>query len=110
MRRASVLLLLIVSAAACARVVMPRPTTADAVRAESRWPGTSLADLEHGRSLYLNRCTACHQPVSPGAVPPDEWPMHVNEMRERAHLDAEEADVVIRYLVTMASAQGKGGR
>lgn len=90
-------------AGGCARTTLPRPTAADATRA-----GTTLAELEHGRSLYLNHCAGCHQPVAPSAKPASEWPAHVTEMQERAHLDDREAAAVIRYLVTMAADRGSG--
>jgi mono/diheme cytochrome c family protein len=90
---------------ACARVQLPVAGPRDVSRASVRWPGTSEGDLARGRSLYQGRCTSCHQPFLPGAVPAAEWPGHVHEMRERAHLSPEEADLVVRYLVTMASAR-----
>ena len=33
-----------------------------------------------------------------------EWPAHVAEMKDRAHLATAEADLMIRFLVTMADA------
>lgn len=95
---------------ACARPNLPHATTADALRASSTWPGTTTAQLDHGRSLYLSRCTSCHLPVEPSRIAAAEWPEHVNEMKERAHLDEEEASLVIRYLVTMADEQHAGSR
>jgi mono/diheme cytochrome c family protein len=87
---------------ACARIQMPTPTGADAARAGSRWPGTTVADLDRGRSLYVAHCSSCHQPVAPTRIPANEWPAHLEEMAERAHLSTEEASLVERYLVTMA--------
>jgi mono/diheme cytochrome c family protein len=99
MRRALLLAGLTVSLAGCARTQMPRPTAQQA-----QVSGIALADLDHGRSLYLARCSVCHQPVAPSNIAAAEWPGHVEEMRERAHLSAEEARLVENYLVTMASA------
>jgi mono/diheme cytochrome c family protein len=83
--------------AACAPSAPP-VTAGDAARA-----GTSVAQLEHGRSLYLARCSVCHVPVAPRAKPAAEWPGHVAEMQTRAHLSADEARLVTSYLVTIAS-------
>jgi cytochrome c5 len=102
-RSLSFLLVASLVAVACARVQMPRPSDADAARAGQRWPGTTVAELERGRSLYVARCAGCHQPVAPERIPADEWPEHVREMKERAHLSDEEMRLVERYLVTMAS-------
>jgi hypothetical protein len=42
----------------------------------------------------------------PKAVTAEAWRGHVDEMMERAHLDADEAELVTRYLMTMASSSG----
>jgi mono/diheme cytochrome c family protein len=108
MRRAvrslSVLALAADSLGACARVQMPRPTALDATRGSQRFPGLTVGELEHGRSLYVARCSSCHQPVPPSRIAAQEWPEHVAEMSERAHLDAQERRLVEAYLVTMAEA------
>ena len=88
---------------ACARVQMPRPTEADGARASGRWPGSSRASLERGRSLYVARCSVCHQPVEPTSIPAAEWPTHISDMKQRAGLSEEEARLIEQYLVTMAS-------
>ncbi len=103
MKSLAVALLVASFAVACARVQMPRPTELHAQSAQTRWPGVTVADLDRGRSLYVARCSSCHQPVPPTHIAPAEWPGHVQEMSERAHLDASEQRLVETYLVTMAS-------
>ncbi len=88
--------------AACAARALPRVMPPDVDRAQLTWPGTTAADLDHGRSLYLARCSSCHQPVLPDEVPAIEWPGHVDEMKERSALNDQEAALVTRYLVTMS--------
>lgn len=88
---------------ACATVYVPRPSLADAQRVAEQWPGTTVADLEQGRSLYLARCTRCHQPFEPREFPPEQWPREVTEMMKRSKLDATEAAGITRYLVTMST-------
>lgn len=95
----AVLLLL----AAC-RPTLPAATTADADRASRTWPGTTVAELEHGRQIYRERCSACHRPVAPHKVTPAEWPGHIAEMRTRAHLTEEQARLIEHYVVTMSRA------
>ena len=51
-------------------------------------------------------------PVRPAAVPAVEWPVHVREMKSRAHLSNDEAGLIEKYLITMslsASAPGPEG-
>jgi cytochrome c5 len=88
---------------ACAADV-PRATPLDAERAARTRPGTTLVDLERGRSTYLSKCTSCHRPIAPRSIAGDQWPQHVDEMRERAHLSAEEHDAIVLYLTTIATA------
>jgi mono/diheme cytochrome c family protein len=99
------LLLAALGLVACARAVLPTAGPADVQRATARWPGTSEAELARGRQLYQGHCASCHLPVMPHVVPADEWPMHVGEMKERAHLSEHEAELVTRYLVTMSTAR-----
>jgi cytochrome c5 len=87
---------------ACARLSLPAATPADVERAQTRWPGTTTAELEQGRALYRGRCTSCHQPVAPWRIGADEWPGHVAEMQDRSGLSEAEAELVLRYVVTMA--------
>lgn len=96
-------LLPLVLVAACARSTAPVATSVDAERAAARWPGTTLEELQQGRSLFVGHCGGCHLPPRPTDFSADEWPGHVDEMRERSGLTMDESDLVVRYLVTMAA-------
>jgi mono/diheme cytochrome c family protein len=92
--------LLVLLAAGCATgVVVPRATDADARRAQR-----PVADLDRGRSLYLARCSRCHQAVAPSRLSAHEWPRQVEEMKQGARLDGPELELVLLYLTTMSSA------
>src|SRR5262245_13754859 len=95
----------IAAGVACTRSALPVAGPGDVSRAATRWPGMSADALAHGRRLYQARCASCHAPVMPREVPEREWAGHVVEMQERAHLSDTEAELVTRYLVTMASTQ-----
>ena len=99
------LLLAAVAAVACARATLPVAGPVDVSRASARWPGISADDLLRGRHLYQVHCARCHTPVMPREVAAAEWPGHIVEMKERAGLSSAEAELVTRYLVTMATAQ-----
>jgi mono/diheme cytochrome c family protein len=94
---------LVAGALGCSTTSAPVVSPADVSRAAARWPGTDQAQLEAGRSLYLERCSSCHAPVEPGSIAADQWPAHVEDMRERARLDDDEVARIERYLVTIAS-------
>lgn len=85
-------------------VDVPRATPLDAQRAAQKHPGTTVADLDRGRSMYLSKCTSCHRPVAPRSIQSAHWPEHVGEMSERAHLTSEDRDAILLYLMTIAEA------
>jgi hypothetical protein len=104
MRAAAIIALVLAAAAGCGGSSLPTASEGDAARAQTRWPGVTTNELNHGRSLYVGHCGTCHLPVPPTEFTPDEWPAHVDEMQERAGLTAAEAESVQRYLMTMAIA------
>ena len=57
--------------------------------------GASVAQLNHGRELFANRCTACHSADPVTAYSKAEWVRIVDEMAERSNLrPAERADLL----------------
>lgn len=88
--------------AACAGATIPRVADADVERARTTAPEVTRASLEHGRSLYLARCSSCHQPFAPGSRDVDAWTFEVGQMRTLAGLDAEEEGLILSYLRTFA--------
>jgi hypothetical protein len=100
--RAALPILVVAATSACATPY--HPVTADEVRvAATRFPGSSRATLEKGRTLTLSHCGRCHRPFEPSAFRADAWPGLVKEMREGAGLDPEEESLIIRYLVSASA-------
>jgi hypothetical protein len=100
---AAILLLLSLGFAACAATIPPpHPTAADEGRARIRWPGTTLATLQQGRSLFVERCAGCHSLPSPSAHSAADWPGLLGEMADKARLEGPDREAVLQYLVTMA--------
>jgi mono/diheme cytochrome c family protein len=83
---------------------IPPPTDADALRASARYPGTTVADLAHGRELYIEHCSHCHSLHRPTEQPASAWPKIVREMTKRAKLDGASTEELIRYLVVASEA------
>jgi mono/diheme cytochrome c family protein len=89
---------------ACA-ASLPQPTQADAVKAATRWPGTTRVDLEQGRRLYVDKCAGCHALKAPSELPPELWESKVAEMR-REHevvLSDVQARSIVAYLYGVGS-------
>lgn len=95
-------MVLLLALGACSRSTAPHATADDAARAQGRWPGTTAEDLEHGRDVYVSKCSTCHLPPTPTDYAPDAWPGHILDMRDRAHLDADAEEAIRRYVITMA--------
>lgn len=87
----------------CAHSTAPVATEADAARAQARWPGITVEELNHGRKVYVGHCGGCHLPPAPSSQDAAAWPGHVREMSERAGLSGDEESEVIRYLQALAT-------
>ncbi len=93
--------------ASCA-AALRQPLPQDVAAVSAQWPGTTLADLERGRSLYVKRCSGCHTLVLPQEHPPARWPRLVDEMVEESRLLGRDRDDVVRFLVAVASEPEPG--
>lgn len=85
---------------------MPAAAPADLAHARSLWPETQLEQLQAGRKLYQSRCGGCHRLYAPGELPAGRWQEEVTEMAERSHLNAEQSDAVLKYLVALSQRKG----
>jgi len=95
----------VVAAVTACAGTLPPPTAADVKSASTRWPGTSIEQLQSGRRAYLAQCGKCHSLKSENAVPKEAWEETVNRMRTKdgAKLTDEEVAGIARYLYAMAS-------
>jgi cytochrome c5 len=93
--------------AACGGSAVPEPTTADAQRGALSYPDVTLAELSHGRTLYVSRCGSCHVLRRPAELSAKQWQDEVEEMRGKngVKLSEDEARAIIRYL-TVTSSRG----
>ena len=82
---------------ACAPRLPPKATLVDARRG-----GTSIAELEAGRSLVVRKCGNCHQTPMPSDHTAVEWLRALDEMSPRANVAGSQRAAIERYLVVMA--------
>jgi cytochrome c5 len=87
--------------AACTSA-LPTPTSADAAR-----QNTTVEQLSAGRERYALKCSGCHDLLLPSMHTAAEWPLRVDEMADDAHLDAEDRELIVRYLVAFARQDGR---
>jgi mono/diheme cytochrome c family protein len=88
---------------ACA-AALRQPTELDVRSATPHWPGTTLKDLQRGRSLYVRRCSGCHTLYLPSAYDAEVWPSLVESMSGKAALSREQQKDITRFVVTLAPA------
>src|SRR5579872_2715819 len=67
-------------------------TQSDADRAMQKFPGTTLADLTQGKSLYEQNCQRCHDLKKPESENESEWRGIMPHMSRKAHIDAQTQD------------------
>ena len=58
----------------------------------------SRAADDGARSIYMNRCSKCHEPFAPSHASPGEWPALVRRYGPRAGLFGDERERVLRWL------------
>jgi len=59
----------------------------------------NTAVLEHGREIYLGKCTSCHSAQTISKFSATEWPGIVNEMGHKAKLAPAEEQVLLTYVL-----------
>lgn len=95
-------------AVACTPAAL-HPSPGDASWAARKWPGTTVGDLEQGRTVFVSRCSSCHNLPSPDVKSPDEWAGVVGDMASGAKLSDTDRDLVLRYLAATSERLRHGG-
>lgn len=90
--------------AGCA-AALPRPSPATVTRAQGRWPDSSLAQLEQGRSMFVQRCSGCHALPLPDSRTEAEWKKVMDEMAAEAKLTPDERVLVERFVLSVRTRQ-----
>ena len=93
--------------AACASFKPLAPAQSDADRATKKFPGTTLADLTEGKSIFETKCHKCHSLKKPFSKSEDTIAKALPRMAKRANIDSKQQDLVLKYLLTMNSVQNK---
>ncbi len=73
------------------------PTAADEQAIAKQWPGTTKADLEKGRSAYVERCAGCHALPLPEEYPAQAWLGIMDRMAPKASLSDKERIDILRF-------------
>ena len=93
--------------ASCGVTKLAEPTDEDAKRGALKYPGYTVEMMRQDKALFEQKCSACHKLKKPGSEPSDKWASIVGGMTRRSlkkpdkTIKPEEANAIIRYLVTM---------
>ena len=58
----------------------------------------TLAELQQGRTLYINNCGQCHGLHSPDEYSPNSWINVLGNMAPRTGMTAAQVNIVDKYL------------
>jgi cytochrome c553 len=85
------------TSSACARRSPPQVTAVDAERGN-----VEIAELQQGRKLLLGKCAGCHKTPMPTDHTAAQWPKLIDEMADKAKLDATQRGLITKYLIVMS--------
>jgi mono/diheme cytochrome c family protein len=74
--------------------------------ASTRWSGVTASSLSKGHDLFLANCDVCHGYPDLTAIPDERWPNILEKMAKKSHLDAEERDAILHFVLASRSEQG----
>jgi len=80
------------------------PTEADATRAATKFPGTTLSDLSNGKLAYEANCAKCHNLKDPARYSEEKWRKVNPPMAKKAGIDAATEELILKYVLTAGSA------
>jgi len=58
-----------------------------------------LEDLKTGRSLYVNKCAACHHLRLPNKYNEKQWVVILNKMQKKAKITDDQKQLIYQYLI-----------
>ena len=105
MKKNLVLISTILMVACSAKIIMP--TQADVERANVKFPGISLSDLNEGKIKFEQNCGSCHSLNESYHESEKGLRRIMPEMAQKAKIDAKAEDQILKYLITMNSAPKK---
>lgn len=94
-------------AISCATVKLQTPAASDIDRVKSSHPDYTLAEVNEGKTLYEQKCVACHGLKNPASETAAEWNHIVPEMVQKASrkgisIDSKQQELILKYLITMS--------
>jgi cytochrome c5 len=70
----------------------------------ARAAGMPEPEIASARQLYTTKCARCHKYYDPSQYDDQEWQTWMRKMSKKAHLKADQQQLLSRYLETFRSA------
>lgn len=77
--------------------------------AQTRWPGTTAAELSEGQGIYVTRCTSCHKAYNIPEFGEKKWLHEIDDMSPKAKLNADEKLKLTKYILSYRETKEKMG-
>jgi cytochrome c2 len=58
----------------------------------------TLAELQQGRTLFINNCGACHSLYSPDSYSVTQWKSIISQMAPRTSMTSSQVTLVTKYV------------
>jgi cytochrome c2 len=58
----------------------------------------TLAELQQGRTLFINNCGACHSLYSPDSYSVSQWKNIISQMAPRTSMTSSQVTLVTKYV------------
>ncbi|CAN5749442.1 hypothetical protein BH09VER1_BH09VER1_11910 [soil metagenome] len=91
----------ILAVAGCETFQSAAPAVTPEMVAMAAADGNTAKSLASGRRLLAMRCTSCHSLVPISKYRAVEWPARVDQMADRARLNASDQAQITAYLVAV---------
>jgi cytochrome c5 len=72
-----------------------------------RWPGATMALLNHGKEIYNTKCNTCHALKEIGSLDEPHWNKAIAEMAPQARLTPDETGILTKYILSARDLVGK---
>lgn len=103
-----ILTLSVVAVLASCAAKMPIASQADVDRIQSKYPGYTMEDLNHGKAIFEQHCSECHKLKNPTKFSEEQLqktvPMMVQKVNKKHPnaIDENSKDMILKYMITMS--------
>jgi len=72
--------------------------------AQTRWPGATAIDVTEGRTIFVTKCTKCHEAFEITGFSEKKWVHEIEDMSPKANLTAEEKLKLTKHILSYREA------